>query len=97
MVMTANTAGVSAYAPNAAIPVLRRGRIFVITEDAVNVGDPVQIRISGTATLTNNGQTAILGAGTASTTPGATKFTLPNARFMNKAAAGAAVRIEFNV
>lgn len=82
------TLGVNQYAVDDAVPVLRRGRIHVITEDAVTVvGTPAFVRFAA-GTFPN------LGAFRTDADT-ATAVALPGARFMTLAGIGELSILEF--
>jgi hypothetical protein len=78
-----------AYAAKELVPVMRRGRIWVYTEDSVAIGSPVYVRHAANAGLNKLGSFAgATGTGLA---------LLPGAHFATAAVAGALAAVELNL
>lgn len=89
---TVDTAGANTYSINEAVPCVRKGRVWVITEDEVAIADlsaPVFVRFAADTF-------AVLGAFRTDADT-ASAVALPGAKFMTTGAAGELVQLELNL
>lgn len=88
LVVNFGIAGNAAYAQNNAVPVLKRGRVWVICDGAVTAGTSgVFVRYAGTGVK----------GGIGGTSTGGETAALPRARWLTSAADGGLAQLEINL